>query len=145
MPHVITFTELNFILRKTDLRRTQAEPGRTNSLATAGSNFTKPGAQNKVDPCTQSSRCDASSTYPSSAALCRDSRVLNIYNSNDSKRFFALITNNYASYLQCTGCFIPSVNLLTISLSRIHDPILKSFNVVIVHMVRFDIMYGNLW
>ena len=27
----------------------------------------------------------------------------------------------------------------------VHDPILKSFNVVKVHLGRFDIMYGNPW
>ena len=43
----------------------------------------------------------------------------------------------------CTGCFNPSVNFDTILISHIHGAIPKPFNVVIVHMVRFDIMYDN--
>ena len=45
--------------------------------------------------------------------------------------------------LHPTGCFIPSVTFQTIVISGIDGPILKPFNVVIIHMVRFDIMYGN--
>ena len=44
---------------------------------------------------------------------------------------------------ESTGCFIPSVTFQTIVISGIDGPILKPFNVVIIHMVRFDIMYGN--
>ena len=42
-----------------------------------------------------------------------------------------------------TGCFIPSVNYQHQVFSAIHGAILKPFDMVIVHMVRFDIMYGN--
>ena len=44
-----------------------------------------------------------------------------------------------------TGCFNPSVNFDTILISHIHGAIPKPFNVVIVHMVRFNIMYDNPW
>ena len=43
----------------------------------------------------------------------------------------------------CTGCFNPSVNFDTILFSHIPGAIPKPFNVVIVHMVRFDIMYDS--
>ena len=43
----------------------------------------------------------------------------------------------------CTGCFIPSVNYQHQVFSAIHGAILKPFDMVIVHMGRFDIMYGN--
>ena len=42
-----------------------------------------------------------------------------------------------------TGCFNPSVNFDTILISHTHGAIPKPFNVVIVHMVRFNIMYDN--
>ena len=44
------YTELDFIQRKAHLRRTLAGSG--NSLATTGTNFTKPGAQKKENLCT---------------------------------------------------------------------------------------------
>ena len=42
-----------------------------------------------------------------------------------------------------TGCFNPSVNFDTILISHIPGAIPNPFNVVIVHMVRFNIMYDN--
>ena len=42
-----------------------------------------------------------------------------------------------------TGCFIPSVNYQHQVFSAIHGAILKPFDMVIAHMGRFDILYGN--
>ena len=42
-----------------------------------------------------------------------------------------------------TGCFNPSVNIDTILIFHNHGAIPKPFNVEIVRMVRFDIMYDN--
>ena len=44
-------------LFRANIVKKDPDGARQNSLATAGTNFTKPGAQNKVDPCTWNNEC----------------------------------------------------------------------------------------